>query len=127
MPYENDSHSIARLRVASASMAMVGQPVSPVPSRPPPTPEQPNDMQLWYHHALAPYFERWLPANCVPGLPSTKLITGTKRSMPETPCCCACAVVVVTSVGTVASPECDAAMRALMSDHAQVSGGSSQT
>src|SRR5882672_9918596 len=127
MPYENDSHSIARLRVASESIAEVGQPVSPVPSRPPPTPLQPNDMQLWYHQALAGNFERWLPARDVPGLPSTKLMTGTNRSMPLTLWLCASQVVVVTSVGMLESPERTCEMRPGMSDHWQVSGGSSHT
>src|SRR5437588_4697729 len=102
---------MARLRVPSESMAMVGQPFSPLPSRPPPTPEQPNDMQLWYHQATAGYFERWLPAYWLPGLPSMKLITGTKRLMPFTPCVAASAEVVVTSVGIAASAERTCEMR----------------
>ncbi len=43
------------------------------------------------------------------------------------PCACACAEVVVTSVGTVGSAAREAAMRELMSDQWQVIGGSSQT
>src|SRR6476661_1727043 len=42
------------------------------------------------------------------------------------PFCCACFVVVVTSVGTSGSAARDAAMRESMSDQAQVRGGSSQ-
>src|SRR3954470_14720817 len=118
---------MARLRVASESTAYVGQPVSPVPSRPPPTPLQPNDMQLWYHQASAGNLERWFPARLVPGLPSTKLITGTNRSMPLTLWLWASQVVVVTSVGIEASPERTCETRPGMSDHWQVSGGSSQT
>src|SRR6266853_4504926 len=95
---------MARLRVASESMAYVGHPVSPLPSRPPPTPLQPNDMQLWYHQVLPPNLERWLPASTLSGLPSTKLITGTNRSMPLTPWLCASQVVVVTIVGMFGSP-----------------------
>src|SRR6266850_6757962 len=118
---------MARLRVASESMAYVGHPVSPLPSRPPPTPLQPNDMQLWYHQLLAGKRERWFPASAFPGLPSTKLITGTNRSMPLTPWLCASQVVVVTSVGMAESPARTCEIRPGMSDHWQVSGGSSQT
>lgn len=84
-------------------------------------------MQLWYHQALAAKRLRWLPASAVPGLPSTKLITGTKMSMPLTPWACASQVVVVTSVGTAGSPARTSATRPGMSDHWQVRGGSSQT
>src|SRR3982750_962492 len=94
---------MARLRVASESTAYVGQPVSPELSSPPPTPLQPNDMQLWYHQVFAPNFERWFPASPLPGLPSTKLITGTNRSIPPTACFCASQLVVVTSVGMLES------------------------
>src|SRR3954467_4652642 len=117
---------MARLRVASESTAYVGQPVSPLPSRPPPTPLQPNDMQLWYHQAFAGNRDRWFPARLVPGLPSTKLITGTKRSIPLTPWSFASQVVVVTSVGIDAAPARTCEMRPGMSDHWQVRGGSSQ-
>src|SRR5581483_1953473 len=115
MSYVNDIHSIARLRVASASTAMVGQPVS-VP------PPQPKLMQLWYHQTFVPNRERWLP----PDFGSTKLITGTNRSMPLIPFCCACHGVVVTSVVTAGSAARTCAIRTGMSDHAQVAGGSSQ-
>ena len=84
-------------------------------------------MQLWYHQVLGPNFERWLPASTVPGLPSTKLSTGTNRSMPLTWLFSASQVVVVTSVGMFGSPARTCEMRVLTSDHWQVRGGSSHT
>src|SRR4051812_19847833 len=106
---------MARLRVASESTAMVGQPVS----LPPP---QPKLMQLWYHQTFEPNRERWLP----PDFASTELMTGTNRSIPLIPFCCASHGVVVTRVVTAGSPARTEAMRFGMSDHAQVAGGSSQ-
>src|SRR3954463_11979345 len=107
---------MARLRVASESTAMVGQPVS----LPPP---QPKLMQLGYPQTFEPNRERWLP----PDFASTELITGTNRSIPLIPFCWACQGVVVTSAVVAGSPARTEAIRMGMSDHAQVAGGSSQT
>src|SRR5438105_856861 len=96
-------------------MAYEGQPESAARSYSPPTPAQPNDMQLWYHQICDGYDARCEPANSVPGRSSTKFTTGVKRSMPVMPCSCACLVVVVTSVGIDGSAACDMAVRALIS------------
>ena len=106
--------------MASASIAYVGQPVTPLPA------EQPKESQLWYHQIVGGYFERWFPANGSPGLPSIWSITGTSRSRPVIPFCCAAWTLEVTRVGTAVEPACDERIRGLMSDQLQVAGGSSQ-